>query len=206
MTTYSTEPLVDLDDVKDHLNIDSTDTSQDVELQGFIDAATVYIQNLVGPIMPVTFTETHSGGGSTICLFNPPVLSVTSVVEYVGVTGYTLTQVSLGGDIGAYSFSLDDPSSGILRRRYSGGLVGNFVGGDHNVVVTYDAGAAAIPADIRMAVLQDIAGLFEPSQRGTNPFLPGGDAAGNGPLNPIGMFPRVAEILSAASTRLPGIG
>lgn len=197
-------PLVDLSEVKDHLNIPSTDTSQDAELQGFIEAASVYIQNITGPITPQQLTETHSGGGTTICLFHPPVLSVTSVVEYNASTGYTLNQATLGTDAGAYAYTLDDPKSGVIRRRYSGNLVGRFIGGDHNVVVTYMAGQATIPPDIRMAVLQDIAGIYQPSQLGpSNSMFPN---PGQGNLNPISMFPRVAEVLSAVSMRVPAIG
>lgn len=196
--------LVTLDDVKAHLNIDPNVTDGDTELQGFIDAATAYIQSLTGPIVPRQFTETHSGGGSTIVLRNAPVLQVDSVVEYVGPTGYTLTRADLGTDGGAYSYSLDDPRAGIIRRRWNGGLVGAFIGGERNVLVTYWAGQASVPADIRMAVLQDIAGLYQPSQMGTNPY--GSDTAlGNAPLNPMNLFPRVAEILSATSTRTPSI-
>jgi hypothetical protein len=52
--------------------------------------------------------------------------------------------------------------------------------------------------------LQDLAGMFQPSQLGGNPY--GGIDRGNAPLNPIGMFPRVSEVLSAASMRTPAIG
>jgi len=163
------------------------------------------VQNATGPIIPQTFTETHSGGKSIICLFNPPILEVTTVVEYVAATGYVLTQVALGDPGSQYSFSLDDPKSGTLRRRYSGNIVGQFAGGDHNIAVTYLAGQATVPADIRMAVLQDIAGLYGPSQRGGNPYNNmGGDVLGH--VNPVGMFPRLEAILSAPSMRTPSIG
>lgn len=202
---YST-PLVDLSEVKAHLNIPDSDTSQDTELQGFIEAASVYIQNITGPITPQTLVETHSGGGSTICVFHPPILSVTSVVEYNASTGYTLTQATLGTEAGSYAYTVDDPKSGVIRRRYSGNLVGRFIGGDHNIVVTYVAGQNSIPADIRLAVLQDIAGLFQPSQLGPASAMFPNAAADGERLNPIGMFPRVAEILTAASMRVPAIG
>lgn len=197
------EPLVDLDDVKAHLNLGATDTSGDAELLGFIEAASAYIQNITGPIVARTFTEVHSGGGPTIVLNHPPVSSIVSVVEYVGPTGYTLTDSELGATTGAYAFSLDNPSTGVLTRRYNGGIAGRFMGGYRNIVVTYVAGLPYVPADIRMAVLQDIAGLYQPSQLGTaNPY---NAELGNGPLNPIGMFPRVAEVLSAPVKRTPSI-
>lgn len=196
--------LVSLDDAKTHLSI--TDTTRDGQIQGFIDAASIYVQNLTGPVVPQTFTEVHDGGDSIICLFNPPILSVTSVTEYVATTGYLLTQVQLGDPTGQYCFSLDDPQSGVIRRRMAGGIVGNFAGGDHNVTVTYVAGQASVPADIRMAVLQDLAGLFQTSQNG--PASNGWPFAADQGItpNPIGLFPRVAAILSAPSMRVPAIG
>lgn len=197
--------LVTLSDVIAHLNLDDIDSDDETELQGFIDAATTFIQNATGPILYQTFTEIHSGGSPVICLFHPPVVSITSITEYIGPVGYTLTEAELGQPGGAYAYSIDDPRSGIIRRRYSGGFVGNFAPGDHNIQVTYVAGRSTVPADIRMAVLQDIAGMWQPSQQGSNPYYDN-QATGNGPLNPIGMFPRVAAILSDASKRTPAIG
>jgi hypothetical protein len=197
-------PLVDLTDVKAHLNINPADTSNDAELSGFIDAATAYILNLTGPIDATQYTEVHSGNGPAIVLRNVPVVSVQSVTEYIGPTAYVLTQSELGAATGAYAFSLDNPQAGVLTRRYNGGIVGAFAGGVRNIVVTYTAGRGYVPADVRMAVLQDIAGLFQPSQEGSNPYYANA-AAGNAPLNPIGMFPRVTEILSAPTRRTPSI-
>lgn len=199
------EQLVALSEVKEHLNLSLTESSNDAELQGFIDAATAYIQNATGPIIPRQYVEVHNGGGPTVVLFNPPVVSVDSVVEYIGPTGYTLTQAELGTDAGTYAFSLDSAEAGIISRRFNGGMVGCFAGGLRNVQVTYTAGRASVPADVRMAVLQDIAGLWGPSQTGpASPMFP--DVAGGGPQrNPLTMFPRVAEVLSAATTRTPSI-
>lgn len=199
--------LVSLTDAMSHLNIPNSQDFDTTELQGFIDAATAYIQRFTGPIVAQTFTETHNGGGPTVVLRNPPVLSIQSVTEYVGATGYTLAAVNLGdANIGAYSYTLDDPETGVLRRRWNGGIAGPFVGGDSNVVVTYTAGRSSVPADIRMAVLQDIAGLYQPSQLGGNPYdAAQGVSAGNAPLNPIGMFPRVTEILADGAKRSPAI-
>lgn len=196
--------LVTLADVKDHLNIAQDDTGHDTELQGFIDAATKFIQDRTGPILAQDFTEIYDGGGTTICLRNPPILTMTSVVEYIAEVGYTLTKVDLGDTIGQYSYTLDSATSGIIRRRYNGGIAGMFAPGERNVVVTYTAGTTAVAADVRMATLQDIAGLFQPSQLGMNPAFNVPDA-GNAPLNPIGLFPRVAEILAAPAMRTPSI-
>lgn len=200
----SPSALVSLDEAKDHLNIQSSDPVRDSELQGFIDAATAYIQSFTGPIIGQAFTETYNGGRDTICLFHPPVLSIQSVTEYIGQVAYTLTAVAPGNNAGPYAYSLDNARGGILRRRYTAGYAGPFAAGVGNVIVAYTGGQSAVPADIRMAVLQDIAGLYQPSQLGTNPYGAAGES-GNSPLNPIGMFPRVAEILTATSQRTPSI-
>lgn len=196
--------LVTLQEVKDHLNI--SDTSQDGELFGFITAAAAYVQNITGPILPASYTEVHDGRGPSIVLYNPPILSVTSVIEYVGPVAYTLTQAELGtgDDTGQFSFSLDNPNAGIITRRYTGGIVGNFAPGVSNVQVAYVAGRAALPPDVRMAILQDIAGLFQTSQLAPNPYF-NNPNMGNTPLNPIGLFPRVEAILTASAHRSPAI-
>ena len=196
--------LVTLDDVADHLNL--TDLTNAGELAGFIDAATAFVEFQTGPIIPREVTEVHNGGGVRIILDNPPVLSVTSVTEYVGPTGYALTQTELGTTAGSYSFSLDDPQRGIITRRYNGGLAGPFMGGISNIKIVYTAGRDAVPADIRMAVLEDLRGLWAQTQRGNSSGrpVPGGDTWTESPMNPIGTFPRLAALLAGPS-RTPSI-
>jgi hypothetical protein len=196
--------LVTLDEVKTHLHI-STDVHDD-QIQGFIDAATAYIQGLTGPIVAQSFTETHCPGGEFIVVYHPPVLTVESIVEYVGPNAYPLTQVDLadGAGIGTYSFTIDNARGGILRRRWNGGIPGRFVGND--VIVSYTGGQGSVPADVRMATLQDISGLWQPSQNNSNPYGSDADLGNAPPTNPVNMFPRVAAILSGPSTRVPGIG
>lgn len=196
--------IVSLEETIAHLTLDDdTDLDED-KLQGFIDAATTYIQGKTGPIIPVQFVEVHNGGGPTIVLRNAPVLQVDEVIEYVGPVPYTLTAAELGINPGQYTYSLDNPAQGILARRYSGWQVGAFSPGKRNVKVTYWGGRATVPADIRMAVLQDIAGLYQSSQLGSNPYGAWGEA-GNGPLNPMSIFPRVAAILDTPAMRGPAI-
>lgn len=202
--------LVTLDDAKAHLNIDPTDTTYDAELQGFIDAATAFVQFETGPILYQAFTEVHSGGGPTIVLDNPPIIAVDTVIEYVGPTAYTLTQAELGATTGQYSWSLDDANAGIIARRYSGGFVGNFAAGYRNVYVSYTAGRTSVPADVRMATLEDLRGLWTQTQyaRPSAQFGSGiGGQADNWtetPMNPIGTFPRLTALLQGPS-RTPSI-
>lgn len=199
--------IVTLADVHAHLNIDPSDTTHDTELQGFIDAATAYVQHQTGDIIAAEYFETHNGGRNTIRVDHPPILSVQEVVEYVGQTGYTLTEVTLAesADVGTYSYSLDNPRGGVIQRRWNGGMAGPFTGGNANVTVAYTAGTNTVGADIRMAVLQDIAALWQPGQTGTNPYG-SDDEMGGFPLDTVNMFPKVAAILSAPAMKIQAIG
>lgn len=203
--------LVTFDDVVGHLNLTGTDYSASVnELQGFIDAATEFVEYQTGPIIPRPYTnEVHSGGGPVIVLDHPPVLTVDSVTEFLGPTSFVLTDAELGGTSGLYAYSLDNPDEGVICRRTIGGLVTRFASGYRNVLVSYTAGRNKVPADVRMAVLEDIRGLFTQTQYsnragsfGAGSEMPDSWAASSS--NPVGTFPRLAALL-AAKTRTPSI-
>lgn len=199
--------LVTLDDVRAHLNVPDEDDSHDVELQGFIDAATAQVQYWTGPVIPTTFTdEVHDGGYPTVALFNPPILTVASVTEYIGTVAYQLTAQPPGSTVDNYGYSLDDPLAGILVRRDGAGCPTRFMGGPRSVVVSYTAGLAAVPGDIRLATLEDIRGLYQQTQQGGRPSFGGG---GGGPddiwsSDPIRAFPRLAALLDGPG-RTPSI-
>jgi hypothetical protein len=200
--------IVAIDEVFDWLNTPQSQQGDITDkVQGVIDAATAFVEFETGPIVPRTYTnEVHSGGGPTIVLLNPPILSIASVVEYVGQTGYTLTQCELGTVTGQYSFSLDDAEAGIICRRFNGGIAGAFLGGFRNISVTYTAGRTSVPGDVRMAALEDIRGLFTQTQYGgqlagiTNEQDQWSETA----MNPILAFPRLAALLQGP-TRTPSI-
>lgn len=175
--TAGVAPLVSLADAKAQLNI--TDASQDDELQGFIDAATAVVEGIVGPVVRRTYTEVHDGGGPFIVLNNPPIISVTSVTEMVGPTAYTLTDAEIDTVTGAYSYSIDSYERGVIARRWSGGIVGPFVGGVRNIQVVYVSGRTSVPAPVRMGALLLIEHMWEQTQRGnsTNQPVPGVDEA-----------------------------
>ncbi|MFQ6212475.1 hypothetical protein ACLMMQ_29975, partial [Bacillus mobilis] len=73
--------IVTVAEVKKHLNMSATDTSQDDELGVFIESVTDVIEHIVGPVVPRAVTEVHDGGGGALVLRRPPVLSVMSVTE-----------------------------------------------------------------------------------------------------------------------------
>jgi uncharacterized phiE125 gp8 family phage protein len=158
-------PMMTLDEAKSYLTMTSTDS--DVKLQTFIAAASQMIYNKVGVVSgSPTVDEWHDGGSETIVLRNMgPIESVTTVIESYGTTVYTLTQVSLdtpaAGSAYQYTVDLDQ---GLLIRR-AAGIAIPFAAGSRNIHVTYVAGYATVPADIKQAALVLLDHLWS-TQRG----------------------------------------
>src|SRR2546430_16633512 len=95
--------------------------TNDTELQGFIDAATPIVEDMVGHVIQVTITgEIHDGGDTSIVLRHKPVLSVTTLTEIIGFVPYTLTNQPVGSPVDNYGYSIDDPYGGLVVRRSSG--------------------------------------------------------------------------------------
>lgn len=162
--------LVTLTDVHAHLNIPTADTSHDTELQGFIDAAQPVVEDVVGPVVNVTFDEWYDGGGMFLSLRHRPIVSVTSVTEYVGTSTYPLTQIA-SPDLGTtYSYTFE-PGGRIIRRSTAG--LRAFPPGVGNVRVVYIAGRATVPANVRMGTLEIIRHNYELGQQGGRPAFGG---------------------------------
>lgn len=196
----SVTAIVTLPDVRQHLRIPDGDATNDVNLMGFIAAATDFITYIAGPVVPTTFTETYeTAGQDSILLRNVPVLSIESVTEYIGVAAYTLTSQPPGSTVDNYGYSLDIPAAGLLVRRSGVGTRMNFLG--PTVVVTYSAGRDAVPGDMRMAALEDIRGLYQKTQQGgrTTFGTGGGDMSEQWSVGPLNLFPRLAALLNGPS-------
>jgi hypothetical protein len=129
-----------LDDLKAHLNI--TDSDNDDELLGMLDAATDVTESIVGPLAGGTVTETHYGLSSDVL-----VLRQVPVAALVSVSGRLWPDGALGTLrlVSGYRFAGD-------------------------VTVTYTTGREA-PAAVRLAVLIIAAHLWE-TQRGSAPVGP----------------------------------
>ncbi|MEU6582754.1 hypothetical protein [Nocardia sp. NPDC046763] len=197
--------LVSMSDVYRHLNLDESDLAPMAELQGFIDAATPFVEYITGPMLPTTVTETYPVvvGQTQIMLRTCPVLSIQTVTEYLATVARTLTNQPRGSSTDNYGYSLDIASAGLLVRRGVVGVAIPFLG--DTVVVSYTAGRATVPAHVRMAALEDIRGLWQQTQQGGNPRFGGDRAAEDGwTVGPIHLFPRLAALLEG-TTRVQSI-
>lgn len=188
--------IVSLADARAHLNF-TADTSHDTELQGFIDAATPVIEDIVGAIVSTTWTaEEHDArGGRVIFLRHPPVFDVTTVTEYRMGTAYTLTEVATPALAAANTYAVDLTTGRILRG-WSAMWGWGYSYGDI-IQVTYESGRATVPANIRLAALELIRHLYQLSQQGGRPAFSGG-AVDEGPWTPSGFAvpTRVIELLA----------
>lgn len=170
-------PILGLDQVKRHLNMDPTRADDDDELRQVIDAATVVVEDIVGPVVVRSFTEVHDPGPMLV-LDRAPVLSLT-----------TLSPVLTGGT--AYqSVDLDfDADTGIVRRLDGGRFAGP-------LRVTYTAGRRVVPPNIVQGGLEIVRHMWD-TQRGHAGARPG---LGDEELVPTGsgwtVPRRVVELLA----------
>lgn len=142
-----------LADAKTHLNISATDTDDDVELQGFIDAAEAAVGKKCGALAATSMTARVAGGTGTLVLPTAPVVSLTSVTPVNG-TAITLDNLYLDPAAGTVEYV-----SGIAfpQRRYD---------------VVFEAGRTAVPPDLMLAVKELVRHLWL-TQRGAAPGSPG---------------------------------
>lgn len=137
--------VVTLTEVKEHGNI--TSTASDTELEDFIGTAQQMVEDLVGPTVPQTVTQTWYGGQSSLSLSRLPVLSVESVTEYGSAV-----------DSGLY---VVDPVIGEVFRADGRGWYGRR---DMPVVVAYTAGRDPVPAAIRWGIKELAIHLWRSTQ------------------------------------------
>lgn len=146
-------PIVSLADMKTHLNI--TSTTDDEELRFMISVATNIAENYCNRALTrQTVVETRDGGGTSIILFQPPVLSISSIVENTTTL--------------AASDYTTDLASGIV---YRGSQIARlpFFPGRQNITVTYVAGYTNPPPMAQHTVKEIVRWLWQTSQQGPRP-------------------------------------
>lgn len=168
--------FVGLAEVKAHLNIPATTTTDDEELRGFILSASAVVESIVGTVGRTTVTEKYSGLRRTaIPLRRAPVISVASVVE----NGVTLT---------TSDYTVSD--AGLLTRLYGQWYTRPWLS---NVAVTYTAGRIDIPPNIVDATKELIRVNWRPQTGGNYSVFSGGRQDDMGQLSfnelrPMGFF------------------
>ena len=166
-------------DVATHLNITSPTGSQDAELEGFLLAADAHVTDTFGPLINVLRTQSVSPSDWVLWLTHAPVLSVTSVTQ--GTTAYT-TGITFSTAGRVYFAQVNN--------------------GAWDVV--YRSGWLTLPADLRLAVLEDIRGLCQRGQLGPPGAIGAFGMDAQGPsFRPVNMWPRIDEWIGRRS---PSVG
>ncbi len=202
--------LISLEEIRDHLRIASGDRQFDARLLRLLDAMTPTIEAITGPILQRIYQEeTYDGGGWFITVRHRPIVEVHSVVEYRGPIPYVLTQVPTP-DLGQIYSYMWEPAGRITRRTVGGGMT-SFPGGADTVFVTYTAGQATVPGNVREGVLRMMDLHFQRQELGGGRAFGGGnsgvsldDELPKGP--PVGFFvPGVVRELLEPNRRHPSV-
>jgi hypothetical protein len=151
--------IISLDDAKNALNLTPNVAPAILEdLRLYVAAVTPVLEDLIGPIIPGTFTQTDDGGRYAVLLYDKPT-QIVSVTE----SGQLL-------DPGAY---YADYAAGIV---YAGqpGASRLFAAGDRAISITYRAGAQLVPPNVRLAARELLRHWWQQGKQGQ------GNNGGNG--------------------------
>lgn len=185
---------VDLtDDVQPWLRLDDTTFNAGLSnLQLITSMACDTIQNKLGrPIPPTSYTYRFDGWatwtGAYIELPYYPVLEITSVIEYWGVSGPHVLDESFPTDQ-IDGWQCEYPV-GRLIRVFPGNVQKPWFPGSRNVEVSWTAGYNPIPGRYRMATLELIKHWWTNTQQAPELPMPGGGTGSQyDPPNTSGVF------------------
>lgn len=141
--------MITLADAKLQLNIDTLDTSHDVELEAYVAAAIAAVErhtNTVGDVRTVADERHQARGTAKLWLYRKPVQSVTTLARVDGTLTWDVADLDV------------DVNSGLLRV-VSGPLFSGLVS------VTYEAGHDPVPANYNLAARIIVQHLWS-TQRG----------------------------------------
>lgn len=148
-----TQALVSIQDAIETLNLSSPSASETNKLQRLVNAASILIQDITGPMTLRPFTEWFDGGIATVSPSHKPLTKVLSASEYYGISEFVLTEQPLGFQTDAFAFTVDYITGQITRRTY-GGAQAQFAIGSKNVRITYQAGRPYVPENVQMGTLE----------------------------------------------------
>ena len=130
--------VVSLDEFKEYLQVDTTDTSKDTLFQSLIDSAEGKVSSYLGGLASASYTEKYDFREDMLIITDHyPIISVDSLK----ISGQTLTE---NNDFFVYPFYIE-------LYYYSATLLMP-VYWMKGIEVTYTAGYNTVPEDIKMAI------------------------------------------------------
>lgn len=130
------------------INLADSNTAYDTELAMFITGISRRIDRACGPVVARATTERFDGGDSIVELRTFPIVSVTSVTEWLSDG----TSVSLTAETDntkpAEGYLLINEKFYVAIVRREAGLSANFEAGTRNIIVVTSAGRAASTAAV----------------------------------------------------------
>lgn len=163
-------------DVKPYLQYPSTQVDDDNTLQLFVDSACWWVQDyLARPVAPTEFFKRFDGWtswqGSYIILPYAPVLRMINITEWWGTSGpHVLSeqtpanQFGQTGSLGQSDVYQLEPTTGVVRRTFPGLVQKPFFPGSRNIEISWVAGFAPIPPQIKLATLELINWWYRSTQ------------------------------------------
>jgi len=158
--------IVSLTEVRQHLRYSPTDTTDDAELQVYMNAADDVVKAECGEVIPTQYDEYQSGGDFVIYLRHRPVLEIVNVEEGWGWWNWELDyqQVNTVPAGSMFAYSIDSPILGAISRRSAGNVMIPFVPGSKNIHIQYIAGRDNYPGSVVLFELELIAYWWRNSQ------------------------------------------
>ncbi len=143
--------IISLDDAKNALKWPATGptASNAEDLRLYVAAATPVIEDIVGTMAPKTITQVANGFVFAIALWEQPI-SILSITE--------------GGGIPVTDYVVDYQASLVTAGRIYAPR--RFMPGFQSVTITYTAGAAVIPPNVRLATRELVRHWWQIGQQG----------------------------------------
>lgn len=185
--------VISLADARAALNLASSNTTSDDEVRLYIAAAAEIIEDIAGPVLSASVTETHSGSGK----FGLPLWKRAAAVTGVTEDGDTLAATDYAYDeVAGVLWRGSQPGAGFWSDTSPG-----------NVVVTMTVGASAVPPNVVLAARELVRHLYAIGQQPWRAPYGGGleDVATITTPSGYAVPARVVDLLKPqAANRMPG--
>lgn len=133
--------LLSADEAREYLGRGIADATKQPVLAHAITMASGVLEQRIGPVLYGTITaEAHDGSGNVLYTKYRPVVQVTQIVEYDGITAGTLTAESNTAKPDS-SYFVDLTAGRIIRRNAGADAI--WAAGRGNVLIDYVAGHAS---------------------------------------------------------------